>query len=81
MVSMIAASTFLNNIKTQIARMDNLLFFALLSLLCMCACLLMVSMIKAMARNDGKFKLQITPVLIFILLMAFVVLLAVCRFA
>ena len=72
---------FFNNIKTQIAIMDGLLFYALLSLLCILACVLLINMIKKMAKNDDKFKLQIMPVIIFILIMGFIVLLSVCRFA
>ena len=66
---------FFNNIKTQIAIMDNLLFFALLALLSI------VNLIKNMAKNDGKFKIQILPVIIFLLLLAVIILLCVCRFA
>ena len=72
---------FFNNIKTQIAIMDGLLFYALLSLLCIVACVLLVNMIKNIAKNEDKFKMQILPVVIFVLLMGIVVLLAVCRFA
>ena len=72
---------FFNNIKTQIAIMDGLLFYALLSLLCIVACMLLINMIKNIAKNEDKFKMQIMPVVIFILLMGIVVLLAVCRFA
>lgn len=72
---------FFNNIKTQIAIMDSLLFYALLSLLCIVACMLLINMIKSIAKNEDKFKMQIMPVVIFILLMGIVVLLAVCRFA
>lgn len=72
---------FFNNIKTQIAIMDSLLFYALLSLLCIVACMLLINMIKNIAKNEDKFKMQIMPVVIFILLMGIVVLLAVCRFA
>ena len=72
---------FFNNIKTQIAIMDGLLFYALLSLLCIVACMLIINMIKNIAKNEDKFKMQIMPVVIFILLMGIVVLLAVCRFA
>lgn len=72
---------FFNNIKTQIAIMDGLLFYALLSLLCIVACVLLINMIKNIAKNEDKFKMQIMPVVIFVLLMGIVVLLAVCRFA
>lgn len=72
---------FFNNIKTQIAIMDGLLFYALLSLLCIVACVLLINMIKNIAKNEDKFKMQILPVVIFILLMGIVVLLTVCRFA
>ena len=72
---------FFNNIKTQIAIMDNLLFFALLALLSIVACVLLVNLIKNMAKNDGKFKIQILPVIIFLLLLAVIILLCVCRFA
>ena len=72
---------FFNHIKTQIAIMDGLLFYALLSLLCIVACMLLINMIKNIAKNEDKFKMQIMPVVIFILLMGIVVLLAVCRFA
>ena len=37
---------FFNNIKTQIAIMDGLLFYALLSLLCIVACMLLINMIQ-----------------------------------
>ena len=76
-----AMAEFFNNIKTQIAIMDSLLFYALLSLLCIVACMLLINMIKNIAKNEDKFKMQIMPVVIFILLMGIVVLLAVCRFA
>lgn len=72
---------FFNNIKTQIAIMDGLLFYALLSLLCIVACVLLINMIKNIAKNEDKFKMQIMPVVIFVLLMGIVVLLTVCRFA
>ena len=72
---------FFNDIKTQIAMMDDLLFYAILSLLCILGCMLLINMIKTMAKNDTKFKIQIMPIVIFVLLIGIAVLFAVCRFA
>ena len=74
-----AMKEFFNNIKIQIANMPSLLFYALLSLLCIVACVLLINMIKNIAKNEDKFKMQIMPVVFFILLMGIVVLLVVCR--
>ena len=72
---------FFNTIKTEISRMSDLLYFAILALLCIVGCMLLINMIKNIAKNDDKIKIQLLPVIIFILILGIIVLFAVCRFA